>query len=75
MTLTALTTNREWNTKIVSTEDGEYTHTILDEFNQLWNAKQALPYEHFIDAYSALYTKNKIIQKQKEIALQSEVPS
>lgn len=75
MTLTALTTNREWNTKIVSTEDGEYTHTILDEFNQLWNAEQALPYEQFIDAYSALYTKNKIIQKQKEIARQAEIPS
>ena len=25
MTLSALTTNREWNTKIVSTEQGEYT--------------------------------------------------
>lgn len=35
MTLTALTTNREWNTKIVATEDGEYTHTILDEFIML----------------------------------------
>ena len=57
MTLTALTTNREWNTKIVATEDGEYTHTILDEFNQLWNTDQALPYEEFIDAYSTLYTK------------------
>ena len=75
MTLTALTTNREWNTKIVATEDGEYTHTILDEFNQLWNTDQALPYEEFIDAYSTLYTKNKIIQKQKKIARQSEVPS
>ena len=32
MTLTALTTNREWNTKIVATEDGEYTHTILEKF-------------------------------------------
>lgn len=31
--------------------------------------------EEFIDAYSTLYTKNKIIQKQKEITRQSEVPS
>ena len=75
ITSAALTYNREWNTKIVATEDGEYTHTILDEFNQLWNTDQALPYEEFIDAYSTLYTKNKIIQKQKEIARQSEVPS
>ena len=32
MTLSALTTNREWNTKIVSTEQGEYTQNIVAEF-------------------------------------------
>ena len=29
MTLSALTTNREWNTKIVSTEQGEYTQNVV----------------------------------------------
>ena len=37
MTLSALTTNREWNTKIVSTEQGEYTQSVVAEFEQLWN--------------------------------------
>lgn len=75
MTLSALTTNREWNTKIVSTENGEYTQSLVTEFKQLWNAEQSLPFARFIEAYTNVYTKNKIIHKQKEIARQAEVPS
>ena len=75
MTRTALTTNHEWNTKIVSTEQGEYTQNLVMEFEQLWNAKQSLSFEQFIDAYTNIYTKNKIIQKQKEIARRAEIPS
>ena len=75
MTLSALTVNREWNARIVSTDQGEYAQNVVAEFNELWNAKQALPYEQFIDAYAELYVKNKIIQKQKEIARQAEIPS
>ena len=75
MTLSALTTNREWNTKIVSTQQGEYTQSVVAEFEQLWNAQQSLAFEQFIEAYTNVYTKNKIIQKQKEIAKQAEVPS
>lgn len=75
MTMSALTTNHEWNTKIVSAEQGEYTQSLVTEFNQLWNAEQSLPFERFIEAYTNVYTKNKIIQKQKEIARQAEVPS
>lgn len=75
MTLSALTTNREWNTKIVSTEQGEYTQNVVAEFGQLWNAQQSLPFEQFIEAYTNVYTKNKIIQRQKEIAKQAEAPS
>ena len=75
MTLSALTTNREWNTKIVSTEQGEYTQNIVAEFENLWNAQQSLPFEQFIEAYTSIYIKNKIIQKQKELAKQAEIPS
>lgn len=75
MTLSALTTNREWNTKIVSAEQGEYTQNIAAELEQLWNAERSLDFEQFIDSYTDVYTKNKIIQKQKEIARRAEVPS
>lgn len=75
MTLSALTTNREWNTKIVSTEQGEYTQNVVAEFEQLWNAQKSLLFEQFIEAYTNIYMKNKIIRKQKEIAKQAEVLS
>ena len=75
MTLSALTTNREWNTKIVSTEQGEYAQNIVAEFENLWNAQQSLPFEQFIEDYTNIYIKNKIIQKQKELAKQAEIPS
>ncbi|MBQ9991115.1 MAG: DEAD/DEAH box helicase [Lachnospiraceae bacterium] len=75
MTLSALTTNHEWNTRIVSAKQGEYTQHVVAEFRQLWHAQQSLPFEQFIEAYTDVYTKNKIIQRQKEIAKQAEVPS
>lgn len=75
MTLSALTTNHEWNTKIVSTEQGEYTQNVVAEFEQLWNAQKSLSFEQFIEAYTNIYMKNKIIRKQKEIAKQAEVLS
>ena len=73
MTQSALTTNREWNTKIVSAEQGEYTQDVLAEFEQLWDSSHALPYEKFIDQYSESYVRNKVIRKQKEIARKQEV--
>ena len=75
MTSSALTTNREWNTKIVSTEQGEYTHNVVEEFDQLWNSEQVLPFEEFIKRYTDAYTRNKVIQKQKKLARETEIPS
>ena len=75
MTLRALTTNREWNAKIVSTEQGEYAKDVVSEFEELWTSDQSFAFEQCIDAYSDLYTKNKIIQKQKKIARQAQIPS
>ena len=75
MTLSALTVNHEWNTKIVSTDDGEYVAHILDEFDDLWNSTKTLNFDVFIEQYEEVYIKNKIIQKQKELARQAEIPS
>lgn len=75
MTSSALTTNREWNTKIVLTEQGEYTHNVVEEFDQLWNSEQVLPFEEFIERYTDTYTRNKVIQKQKKLARETEIPS
>lgn len=75
MTLSALTVNREWNTRIISTEQGEYAQSVLTEFEDLWNSSQAVEFEQFIDSYTENYTRNKIIRKQKELARQEQIPS
>ncbi len=72
MTSNALTKNKEWNTRIVSTEQGEYTKEILAEFNDLWNSSAAIAYEDFIENYEANY---RIIKKQRQIAKREEIPS
>ena len=72
MTLSALTTNKEWNTKIVSTEEGEYAKEILTEFEGLWKSEQAKNYEDFIDYYRTNY---EIIKKQRKIAASKPVTS
>lgn len=71
LTSAALTSNREWNTKIISTEQGEYALKILNEFNELWNSKFALGFDEFFQLYKERY---KIVKKQREIALQEKVP-
>ena len=75
MTLDALTVNKEWNTKLISTKQGEYAKNMMHEFEELWNSQEALNYEEYIDVYKENYLKNKIIQKQKKIAKEEETPS
>ncbi|MCR4696668.1 MAG: DEAD/DEAH box helicase [Lachnospiraceae bacterium] len=72
MTKTALTTNREWNTKIVSTEQGEMVTEIINEFNDLWTSEYATDYDEFIEIYKE---KFKIIKHQREVARQDEITS
>ena len=72
MTAKALMINREWNTKLVSTKQGEFAQSVLSEFEKLWNSPNTEKYENFIEQYR---TKYNLIQKQKVIAKQMEVPS
>lgn len=72
MTQKALSVNREWNTKIVSTEQGEYAKEILNEFERLWNSKHSLNYEEFIEIYELNY---KISKEQRKIASNKKIPS
>lgn len=72
ITSAALTSNREWNTKVVSTEKGEVAQNIVAEFNELWNSKHALPFDVFYENYKEKY---KIIKRQREIAKQEDITS
>lgn len=49
ITSAALTYNREWNTKVVSTDQGEMAKTILAEFYDLWDSKYTLSKMYPID--------------------------
>ena len=72
ITSVALTKNKEWNTKIVSTEQGEIAQEIVKEFYQLWDSKYALPFDDFYGNYKQKY---EIIKKQRKIAKQDEISS
>lgn len=70
MTKSALTTNKEWNTKIISTEQGEVAGEIIKEFDDLWHSSYALEFDTFYENYKEKYN---IIKRQREIAKQEQV--
>ena len=72
MTSAALTVNKEWNTKLISTENGEVAEEIVEEFHNLWASEYALSYDDFYEIYRERYN---IIKHQREIAKSEEIPS
>ena len=72
ITSAALTCNKEWNTKLISTEQGEMAKAIVAEFNALWNSSCAKSFDEFYENYSQRY---QIIQHQRKIASQAEIAS
>lgn len=72
ITSAALTRNQEWNTKLVSTEQGEMAKEIVAEFNRLWNSQYALDFNEFYENYKEQY---KIIKHQRDIARKDQVVS
>ncbi len=66
MTMKALTINKEWNTKVVSTAHGEYILDLNREFKELWeDEKHTKEYKDFIDEYRTRY---ETVKKQRKIA-------
>ncbi|TCL61237.1 superfamily II DNA or RNA helicase [Kineothrix alysoides] len=72
ITSAALTSNREWNTKLVSTEQGEMAQEIIAEFKELWKSRYALGFDEFYEVYLEQY---KTIKRQREIAKLDEITS
>lgn len=72
MTKSALTTNKEWNTKIISTEQGEVAGEIIKELDDLWYSSYALNFDTFYENYREKYN---IIKRQREISKQEQVTS
>ena len=72
ITSAALTSNKEWNTKIVSAEQGEIAEQILAEYKQLWNSQYALDYESIIENYAQQY---EIVKHQRYVAKDEGITS
>jgi len=80
LTQDALTRNMEWNTKLVSTKQGEMIASVMYEFEKLWNSEEyTRTYEEFIDEYRRRYEEkqlfNRMVAEQKRIAKEQAVPS
>ena len=77
MTQTALSTNMEWNTQLVSTEQGEMAQSIVKEFEMLWTDDVSYTYEEFSEVYRKEYKHKKqidrLVREQQKIALQEEI--
>lgn len=72
MTQNALTVNHEWNTKIVSTQQGEMAEAIIHEFQSLWDSDASVTYKEIAEDYRV---KFNIIKKQRKIAAQGQLVS
>lgn len=72
MTAAALTSNYEWNTKLISTGRGEVAGEIIEEFDSLWNSEYALEFPDFFERYRTRY---EIIRHQREEAKKDAIVS
>lgn len=72
MTQKALTLNKEWNTKLISTEKGAFATDLLTEFEELWNSEFSYKYADIVETYKTAY---RITKEQKRIVKQAAVPS
>ena len=69
MTSSAFSVNKEWNTKLVSTSDGELLKQMMTEFEALWNSEHTYAVEDFIEDYEVKY---KLIKEQKKNAAKEQ---
>ena len=57
LTQSALSTNHEWNTRIISTSEGQYAKDIETEFDNLWES--SVCYDEYREEYSKLFNQTK----------------
>ena len=69
ITSAALTDNREWNTKLVSTVHGETAKEIVTEFNELWNSMSFM--RTIMSAIRLLNIRERLQNRKKSLRLRS----
>lgn len=62
LTQDAITKNHEWNTKVVSTKDGQFALDIENEFNELWDT--SVCYADYRDEYAKIYNNSQGERKE-----------
>ncbi len=62
LTLSAITKNREWNTKKTVHSDEKFSTDIMTEFNTLWS--DSVLASDYIDEYSAIYNSYKSVKRE-----------
>lgn len=70
MTLTAVTKNREWNTKFVTTLHGEMTQQILEAFDTLWNDPNTKCMEACLEEYRETFCREKQLRDAQKARYQ-----
>lgn len=77
LTQYALSVNKEWNTKVVTTNQGAYAQTIVGEFEEMWNSPASQSYDDCIVEYTQEYeAKKRQLQLQRQQAsIQSTLSS
>lgn len=70
ITSRALTMNKEWNLRFVSTEQGELVKDLLEEFETFWSSERTVSYEACAGPYATRY---RIAQAQKKAARAEDV--
>jgi superfamily II DNA or RNA helicase len=76
LTQNALCQNKEWNSKLVSTQNGSFGRDVIDEFANLWDKSQ--PVSQCIDEYEAKYKekqKKEIEESQEFLSHKVLVPN
>lgn len=72
LTQSALTYNKEWNTKLDSSENEKFAKDVLHEFNNLWNSENSKVYSDYKSVYEEAY---KIVKEQEKAAINSDILS
>lgn len=70
LTISALTTNKEWNSRMYVHRDGAMYKQVINEFNNLWDSSKEVNLEQYIKKYNE-NRKNKV----KTISLEKLKPN
>ncbi len=74
LTQNALTTNFEWNVRLVSHKTGQLPRKIKTEFEYLWEHPNSFPLDQVIDAYEIEWGAAERARKQKKRTELPETP-